>query len=102
MSYGITKNCINPDSYGVICVHCNACGRIDKTTMWQSRYDFYYSRLKELLDKYDDDFYKSNLQQTNIALDVIHFGKKIKECVAHIDFGGMDAFEIDKDGGLDV
>lgn len=23
------ENCVNPDSYGLICVHCNKCGRFD-------------------------------------------------------------------------
>jgi hypothetical protein len=23
-------NCVNPDSYGLICVHCNKCGRFEK------------------------------------------------------------------------
>ena len=27
MSITATKNCINPSSYGEICVQCNACGR---------------------------------------------------------------------------
>jgi hypothetical protein len=27
---GVTDSCKNPNSYGVICVRCNACGRFDK------------------------------------------------------------------------
>ena len=26
---GVTENCKNPDSYGMICVWCNECGRFD-------------------------------------------------------------------------
>ena len=29
VSLGAMKNCVNPDSYGVICVRCNQCGRFD-------------------------------------------------------------------------
>ena len=27
---GTVKECVNPDSYGCICVRCNKCGRFDK------------------------------------------------------------------------
>ncbi len=27
---GISENCVNPDSYGYICVLCNQCGRFDE------------------------------------------------------------------------
>lgn len=30
MCMGIVKECVNPDSYGMICVLCNKCGRFDK------------------------------------------------------------------------
>lgn len=26
---GVSENCKNPDSYGMICVWCNECGRFD-------------------------------------------------------------------------
>ena len=25
-----TEKCVNPDSFGEICLHCNKCGRFDK------------------------------------------------------------------------
>jgi len=30
VSEGISENCVNEDSYGAICVHCNRCGRFNK------------------------------------------------------------------------
>ena len=30
IDYPVTKDCVNPDSYGEICVKCNQCGRFDK------------------------------------------------------------------------
>ena len=30
IDYGVTKDCVNPDSYGTICVKCNQCGRFNK------------------------------------------------------------------------
>ena len=97
MSIAVMKDCINHYSYGEICVGCNACGRIDQNAMWKARYDMYVMQLKELVSKYGDAFFNSNLQQMNIAKDVIFYGEKIKECVEHLDFGGMDSFEIRSD-----
>ena len=91
---GSMKDCINFASYGEICVHCNACGRYDKNTMWQARYRMYLGELGGLLDKVLDESYQSNLQQKNIALDVITFGERLKECVEHIDFGKPDWFGV--------
>lgn len=95
MSIGALKDCINHYSYGEICVGCNACGRLNKETMWQSRYEMYVRDLKEETEKIESESFKSNLQQMNIASDIVWLGEKIKECVQHIDFGGMDYFEID-------
>ena len=94
----IMDKCINKDSYGMICVHCNACGRIDKNTMWEARYQMYIRQLAEEIEKINDDFFKSNLQQMNLAKNIIYHGEKIKECVEHIDFVGLDHFEIVKEG----
>ena len=30
IDYGVTKDCANPDSYGMICVQCNQCGRFTR------------------------------------------------------------------------
>lgn len=30
IDYGVTKDCVNSDSYGEICVKCNQCGRFNK------------------------------------------------------------------------
>jgi hypothetical protein len=95
MSSGVMDNCINHDSYGEICVGCNACGRIDKNTMWQARYEMYVRHLKEEVEKYGDSFFHSNLQQMNISSNIIYLGEKIKACVPHLNFGGMDSFEVE-------
>ncbi len=34
---GISENCINPDSYGYICVGCNQCGRFDETKLDENK-----------------------------------------------------------------
>lgn len=78
MSSTVSKDCINIDTYGEICVSCNACGRFNESSMWESRYKMYVGELAGLVDKFGDDFYKSNLQQMNIAKDVISLGEKSK------------------------
>ena len=45
IDYAVMANCLNPASYGTICVGCNACGRIDESTQKQSELKLY----KELL-----------------------------------------------------
>ena len=30
IDYAASEDCVNPDSYGMICVKCNKCGRFDK------------------------------------------------------------------------
>lgn len=79
---GATKGCVNNNSYGVICVHCNACGRFDKNTqrecalrMWQ----------KELHEQYCfDNWFEGAeaLQRRNIASNVEYFQDKILRLVA--------------------
>lgn len=96
MSIPVSDDCINRDSYGMICVHCNACGRIDKNTMWEARYKMYYGFLEGEISKHNDDSYKSDLQQANIASNIIHLGQKIAECVEHINFGGLQPFKLER------
>lgn len=86
IDFGVSKDCVNPDSYGEICVKCNCCGRFGKETMWIRRYNMYWRNLAELIDKHSDDFYFTDLQQTNIARDIVTYGQYILECVKHLDF----------------
>jgi len=89
--FSVAKDCVNgEDSYGEICVHCNCCGRINKETMWQSRYETAVRHLQEKAEDFTDDFMKSNLQQRNIALNVKHYADKILEAVEHINFESED------------
>lgn len=73
------QNCINPASYGAICVGCNACGRIDESTQKQSELKLY----KELLqDEYDFNNWIEGYeerQRINIAANIEYFNKKIAE-----------------------
>ena len=41
VSYSITDDCINHNSYGAICIWCNCCGRVDKKTMKEAQLKYY-------------------------------------------------------------
>ena len=47
VSYSITDDCINHNSYGAICVWCNCCGRVDKKTMKEAQLEYYKECLEE-------------------------------------------------------
>jgi hypothetical protein len=48
MATPINKNCINPDSYGEICVHCGCCSK-DKNIRYPARLQMYERQLQEHL-----------------------------------------------------
>ena len=86
IDYGVCKDCINPDSYGEICVKCNACGRFGKETMWEARYNMYWWEIADILDNHSKEFCRSKLQQENIAKNLIFYGQRLLECAQNIDF----------------
>lgn len=98
ISQSSIDDCCNlRDSYGMICVGCNCCGRIDKEQMYKSRYKVYVRQLFEEVGAFNDPNFQSNLQQRNIAINVIDYGQKIIDAVEHIDFGKPDWFEVKLD-----
>ena len=80
ISYSTSKDCINlKESYVVICVKCNACGRIDKSTQRQSELELYKSFLQE--EKNFNGWVKGHedIQKRNIESNIEYFEKKIAE-----------------------
>ena len=81
MSLSVVKNCVNDDSYGCICVLCNACGRFDKSTQKEC----YKKMLLEKLQKERDfnDWSKNPkikiLQQSNIKKNIKYYEKELKK-----------------------
>lgn len=75
----VTDDCINPDSYGEICVHCNCCGRIDKKTQKQAQLKLYKEQLneRESFDGWIPEFRET--QEKNVKKDIAYFKAKIKE-----------------------
>lgn len=81
------ESCKNPwDSYGEICIRCNCCGRFDKKTMWECRAHTYKRHINENLEKLLNKGYWTELQQTNLASNIVYLANMFKEAVKHIDF----------------
>lgn len=97
----VTKECENPDSFGEICVGCNACGRVNKETMQTDRYNMYRFRLAEEIEKFNSEFYHTNIQQTNVAKNIIYCALKLLECIEHIDFDKVDKKQVAKVRSVD-
>ena len=73
------KDCINPDSYGEICVRCNACGRGDKATQKECGLKL-YKRLLQEQHEFDNWHEGSEeLQEKNRLLNIKYFEDKIRE-----------------------
>lgn len=77
ISYPVTKDCINDESYGEICVHCNACGRIDKSTQKQSAIKMYKRLLQEQYEfnNWIEGF--EEVQKENIESNIRYWKDKI-------------------------
>ena len=79
IDYSALDNCINPNSYGEICVQCNACGRFDKSTEKECKLKFYKEELQE---NYDFDNWIEGMEERQrqvIASNIEYFKNKIKE-----------------------
>lgn len=71
MCFGVLDDCENlSDSYGEICVGCNCCGRIDKSTMHQCRIETYKRQLDECKQRLTDPEFQTTLQQRNIKINI--------------------------------
>lgn len=79
VSCSVTKDCINHDSYGEICVWCNCCGRIDKATMKEAQIKYFEEQLERLLDF--DGWMKGFklIQKKNVKADIKFYKKKLAE-----------------------
>ena len=79
VSYSVTDDCINHNSYGAICVWCNCCGRVDKKTMKDAQLEYY----KELLEEqYNFDGWIEGMEETqkaNVKENIEYFKSKIEQ-----------------------
>ena len=81
--FSVKKDCQNLyDSYGMICVHCNCCGRIDPKTKLQCQLELAKRQLEESqqFDGWCTDYPAVNaMQHENVAADIEYFKDKIKK-----------------------
>lgn len=79
ISYPVLEDCINDDSYGEICVHCNACGKWDKSTQKESALKMYEECLQQ---QYDFSSWIKGFEETqkkNIKANIKYYKRKIAE-----------------------
>lgn len=78
--YSVTNNCVNLfDSYGEICVGCNACGRFNESTKHKCYLDVLKRQLAEAesFDDWVDGM--EELQRKNKAANIEYTKNKIKK-----------------------
>lgn len=84
MSFSAIKNCLNSDSYGMICVHCNACGRFNSDTILQDKLKMYQIKLEQEknFDGWEEE--AEAIQRRNVASNIKYFEDKIQNTEAEI------------------
>lgn len=81
------KECYNLyDSYGVICVHCNCCGKYGEETMYRARYELELRLIAEQIGNARNPHYQTKLHQRNGAENIKHHAEKLLDAIEHIDF----------------
>lgn len=76
---GIIDECWNLyESYGEICVGCNACGRFNEATKYESRLIVYSRNLLQLSKDLLDERFQTPIQQENIKHDMARLIEKLR------------------------
>ena len=78
VSYSASKDCMNHESYGEICVHCNCCGRVDESTKHEAQLAMYKRQLDE---QYNFDGWIKGAEEqrkVNIQSNIEYYKEKIK------------------------
>jgi len=72
VDFNCMKDCINPASYGEICVRCNACGRFDKASQNECALQLYKEQLEEnqSFDGWDDEPKIKAIQERNVKANI--------------------------------
>lgn len=78
ISYSARDDCINHESYGEICVHCNCCGRIDESTKHEAQRAMYKRQLEEQYNFKGWTKGAEKQQKENIQINIEYYKEKIK------------------------
>ena len=73
---GVTKDCINPDSYGEICVGCGCCSK-DKSIRYPARLKLYQEDLQRQLNFNHWIKGWKRLQKRNIKANITYCKRRI-------------------------
>ncbi len=74
--FSVTKDCINPDSYGTICVGCLCCSK-DKTIRYPARLKLYQDGLEKELNFKNWIKGAIRLQKRNIKKNITYCKRRI-------------------------
>lgn len=81
VDYVVSRDCINIDSYGMICVHCGCCSRNpDYRDMIRKRIEYYKERLvsHQNFSAWDEDERWRAEQEQNVKSSIIYCKQKIR------------------------
>jgi hypothetical protein len=79
IDYAVVSDCINPGSYGEICVKCNACGRFNKETQKECALNLYRELLQEAKEFNNWIEGREETQRKNKDSNIKYFTEKIRE-----------------------
>ena len=93
----VSKNCINIDSYGVMCVHCGCCEEYNPNVKdrTEKQIKSYNERLQEEynFDNYSENEEMAEIQRKNVETNIKYF-KEMIEKLEHF-------FDMLKEGAVD-
>jgi hypothetical protein len=81
IDYLVTDECINIDTYGVICVQCNCCGRFGEESKREAQIEYYKERIKseEAFDNWDSDEGRRKHQEKVVQENINYYKAKLAE-----------------------
>lgn len=78
---GVSKDCINTWTYGMICVHCGCCSKNPDYRDRVIRTIRYYKQMLEEdcnFSDWDTDEYWRKIQEKNVASNIKYYKRKIR------------------------
>lgn len=96
MCMSVSEDCINRNSYGVICVLCGCCSRNSNYKDRIIRTIKYYKECLEEqynFNRWSDDGYLKKIQERNVKSNILYFKRKIrmyKKILKTLKAGGIE------------
>lgn len=83
----LSSDCINIYSYGAACVRCGCCSKnTDEADRMARQLKYYERRIEDCrsFNRWSEIEEFRSLQEKNIKKNILHFGKKIRDCKANL------------------